>query len=206
MPFASPTTNADVDDANADEHQCKLMRLTNGEENAQLFACTSLFAAWGGAPPDCTLPYGDIVSWLLEVGELDASVDPLVWNNTYIGADGAERGFKTAFKYVTKHSYPTVAKFITALQEGFSMATTEEKADGSIKHADLFNCSAWNPAADAAQRDSLLLTLKNCCLRGEHSVSVGVERDRLRFSSVQQPTTGRRSLILPRSQWSLRLL
>ena len=90
------------------------------------------------------------MSWFLEFGELDPSVDELVWNSTYIGADGAERGFKTAFKYVTKHSYTTVAKFITALQEGFSMATKEEKADGSIKHADLFPCSAWNPAADVA--------------------------------------------------------
>ena len=88
MPFANLTTNADVDDANASEHQCRLMRLTNGEEHAQLFACTSLFAAWGGILPNCTLPYGDIVSWMLEFGELDPSVDGLVWNSTYIGADG----------------------------------------------------------------------------------------------------------------------
>ena len=144
MPFANLTTNADVDDANASEHQCRLMRLTNGEEHAQLFACTSLFAAWGGTLPNCTLPYGDIVSWMLEFGELDPSVDGLVWNSTYIGADGAERGFKTAFKHVTKHAYPTVAKFITALQEGYmySMATKVEKADGSIKHTDLFPCMA----------------------------------------------------------------
>ena len=84
MPFANLTTNADVDDANADEHQCRMMRLTNGEENAQLFACTSLFAAWGGTLPNCTLPYGDIVSWFLEFGKLDPSVDSLVWNSTYI--------------------------------------------------------------------------------------------------------------------------
>ena len=67
-----------------------------------------------------------------------------------MGADGAERAFRTAFKHVTKHAYATVAKSITALSEGMAMANPEEKADGTIKATDLFPCMAWNPAPDQA--------------------------------------------------------
>ena len=143
-------TNADVDDANAGEHQCFLFRMTHGQEHAQLHTCTYQFAAWGRPLPNGTIPYGDIMSWALEVGLLDASVDASVWNSTYVGADGAERAFRTAFKHVTKHAYATVAKFITALSEGMAMATPEEKTDGTIKGTDLFPCVAWDPAPDQA--------------------------------------------------------